>query len=249
MSAHRRRAIFRSRFGGSAARPESGAPPQLELGFDRRNVAAARDRRSAAHVEHVAAVERYNREDCVSAEKLRDWLETLRAAAERTHGSTLPRPPLLTGEASEQIAATAEETQLVMQALLAGVPVDPAERDEEQHARWLMAHLLEWHRREDKAAWWEFFRLRDLPPEDYEDERSALAGLELVGTVGGTARVPINRYSFPPQDHDIRKKDEVLRPARRRRRSARSSPSTSAAIRSTFNRRATARTSGRSESS
>ncbi len=163
-------------------------------------------------VAHVTAVELYNREDCVSAEKLRDWLERLRSGAERARDIELPRPPLKSGEANERIAATAEETQRVMLELIAGVPVDAAERSPEQHARWLMAHLLEWHRREDKAAWWEYYRLRDLAVEDYEEERSALAGLAFVGTVGGTARVPVNRYSFPPQDHDIRRKDEACLP-------------------------------------
>ena len=163
-------------------------------------------------VAHVAAVELYNREDCVSAEKLRGWLERLRTGAERAHDIELPRPQLKSGEANERIAATAEETQRVLQELIAGVPVDEAERSPEQHARWLMAHLLEWHRREDKAAWWEYYRLRDLPLEDYEEERSALAGLTFVGTVGGTARVPVNRYSFPAQDHDIRRRDEACVP-------------------------------------
>jgi len=161
---------------------------------------------------HVTAVELYNREDCDSAEQLRDWLETLRTATEREHAVDLPRPELKTGDANERIVATAEETQRVMLDLLAGVPIDTAERSEEQHARWLMAHLLEWHRREDKAAWWEFYRVRDLPLEEYEEERSALAGLTFVETIGGTARVPVNRYSFPPQDHDVRRKDEVCVP-------------------------------------
>jgi predicted RecB family nuclease len=161
---------------------------------------------------HVLAVELYNREDCVSAQMLRDWLERLRAQAARAHAVELPRPELKTGEAPERIAATAEETERVMLTLIDGVPVDAAQRSEDQHARWLMAHLLEWHRREDKAAWWEFYRLRDLPVEDYEEERSALAGLAFVGTVGGTARVPVNRYSFQPQDHDIRRRDEACLP-------------------------------------
>ena len=80
-----------------------------------------------------------------------------------------------------------------MNDLLAGVPVDPEQRTKEQQARWLMAHLLEWHRREDKAAWWEYFRLRDLPLEDYETERSALAGLTFAETYGGTHTRPVHR--------------------------------------------------------
>jgi uncharacterized protein len=99
-----------------------------------------------------------------------------------------------------------------MEALLRDVPIDAAERNEEQQARWLMAQLLEWHRREEKAAWWEFFRLLDLPLDDYEDERSALAGLELKETVGGTPRKPVHRYEFPPQEHDVRRGDEVCVP-------------------------------------
>jgi uncharacterized protein len=164
-------------------------------------------------VEHVAAVEHYNREDCVSAEQLRDWLERLRARAQAEHGSALERPPLKSGDANEQIEGTAEETQRMMAQLLEGVPVDPDERSAEQQALWLMAHLLQWHRREDKAAWWEYYRLKDLPLEDYEEERSALTGLTYLETAdGGTAKRPIHRYSFPAQDHDIRKGDEVCIP-------------------------------------
>lgn len=168
-------------------------------------------RNVATFAPHVEAVERYNREDCVSAEKLKDWLETLRAGVE-ARGIHLPRPELKSGDASEQIEETADETRRVMDRLLAGVSPDVDERSEEEQARWLLAHLLEWHRREDKAAWWEYFRLRDLPLDEYFDERSALAELTFVETVGGTLRRPIHRYAFPAQDHDIRRGDEVCIP-------------------------------------
>lgn len=160
---------------------------------------------------HLEAVERYNREDCVSAEKLRDWLETLRAEV-GGRGVELPRPALKDGEASEQVDETAEETREVMNRLLDGVSPDVEERTAEEQARWLLAHLLEWHRREEKAAWWEYFRLRDLPLDEYADERSALAGLAFLDTVGGTAKRPIHRYAFPAQDHDIRRGDEICVP-------------------------------------
>jgi uncharacterized protein len=116
------------------------------------------------------------------------------------------------GDASDDIEETAGETRAVMERLLAGISPEVEERSEEEQARWLLAHLLEWHRREDKAAWWEYFRLRDLPLDEYFDERSALAGLAFEHTVGGTAKRPIHRYDFPPQDHDIRRGDEVCIP-------------------------------------
>ncbi|HEX7061054.1 MAG TPA: TM0106 family RecB-like putative nuclease [Woeseiaceae bacterium] len=160
---------------------------------------------------HVAAVERYNREDCLSAARLRDWLESLRKEVE-VAGAALPRPELKDGSASDELEERASETREVMEALLAGLPANPEERDEEQQARWLLAHLLEWHRREEKAGWWEYFRLRELPLDEYFDERSALAGLEFAGTFGGTPKRPIQRYAFPGQDHDIRRGDEVCIP-------------------------------------
>jgi uncharacterized protein len=190
---------------GFSAAAAAQAKPQLELGLD----SATGPSRFA---EHVAIVERYNRDDCVSAAALRGWLEELRADAERDAGNELPRPELNSGEASEQVAEAAEETQRVMAALLHDVPVDAAERNELEQARWLMAQLLEWHRREEKAAWWEYFRLLELPLEDYEDERSALAGLSFMATVGGTPRKPVHRYEFPPQEHDVRRGDEVCAP-------------------------------------
>src|SRR5208337_2660018 len=85
-----------------------------------------------------------------------------------------------------------------------GVPPDVLERTAEEHARWLLAHSLDWHRREQKALWWEFFRLSDLGAEDLLDERAALSGLSFVGVNGGTARAPIHRYSFPPQETEFR---------------------------------------------
>jgi uncharacterized protein len=197
---------------GGAAVAASRSRTQLELGFDDAVASTNASETKSEFAAHVAAVERYNREDCTSAAALRNWLETLRADAERATGEELDRPSLKSGEANEQIAATASETQHVMLELLADIPVDPAERTPEQDGRWLTAHLLEWHRREEKAAWWEYYRLRELPLEDYEDERSALSGLTFVSTVGGTARRPLNRYAFPPQDHDIRKRDEVCVP-------------------------------------
>jgi uncharacterized protein len=190
---------------GVGGAPPAKVGPQLKLGFDA-------DPATGKFAEHLAIVERYNRDDCVSAAALRDWLEELRAAAERAAGVELPRPERKSGEASDQVAEAAEETQRVMAALLLDVPVDAAERNEEQQARWLMAQLLEWHRREEKAAWWEYFRLLELPLEDYEDERSALAGLNFLKTVGGTARKPIHRYEFPPQEHDVRRGDDVCVP-------------------------------------
>lgn len=67
-----------------------------------------------------------------------------------------------------------------------------------------MAHVLDFHRREDKANWWEYFRLEALSTEDLVDERAGISGLTFAGAAGGTAKAPIHRYHFPPQETEIR---------------------------------------------
>jgi uncharacterized protein len=64
--------------------------------------------------------------------------------------------------------------------------------------------LLDFHRREDKASWWEYFRLEALPAEELRDEKAGLADLEFVKRVGGSDACPIHRYRFGSQDSDIR---------------------------------------------
>jgi uncharacterized protein len=91
------------------------------------------------------------------------------------------------------------------------VPVDPAQRSAEQRALWLLANILDWHRREEKAPWWEYFRLRELPDESLLDETAALAGLEFVERVS-RARSTVDRYKFPSQETAIREENELELP-------------------------------------
>ena len=158
-----------------------------------------------------AAVEGYNRDDCESALRLREWLEQLRTEVERK-GTAVPRPKAEDPSPSEAIDERAGRVKAMIEALTADVPVDGAARTEEQQSRWLLAYLLDWHRRELKAPWWEFFRLRDLDESELFDERAAIAGLRFVKRIGGTARNPIDRYAYPPQDTDVDDGDEVHLP-------------------------------------
>lgn len=158
-----------------------------------------------------AAVKGYNRDDCLSALRLRDWLERLRASAE-SGGTPVPRPAPKDGAAPEKLDERARRVLALMAALTADVPSDRRERNEDQQARWLLAHLLDWHRRESKAPWWEFFRLRDLSEDELLDEKAAISGLGFFARVGGTTKSPIDRYEYPRQDTDVRDSDTLHLP-------------------------------------
>jgi predicted RecB family nuclease len=155
-----------------------------------------------------AAVEGYNHDDCLSALRLREWLEDLRASVEAS-GTPVPRPTPKDGVAPEKVDERARRVYERVVKLIADVSPDRRERNQEEQARWLLAHLLDWHRREDKAPWWEFFRLRDLSGDELLDEKAAISGLRFAARIGGTARSPIDRYFYPRQDTDVREGDEL----------------------------------------
>ncbi|MEO8194059.1 MAG: TM0106 family RecB-like putative nuclease [Gemmatimonadales bacterium] len=162
------------------------------------------------------AVEGYNRDDCVSTLKLRDWLESLRTELEAT-GVVVPRPVFDEGDPSPELDERAQRVEALRSRLLAGVPELHADRTNEQQARWLVAYMLDFHRREDKAGWWEYYRLRDLPEEDLFDEPAALAGMTHVKCLGPVisaktgkpTKSVIDRYHYPVQEMEIDPGDEL----------------------------------------
>lgn len=174
----------------------------LKVGLELKDTASVSD-------ETKATVASYNTDDCRSTEALRDWLEEIRTAA-IADGKTIDRPELGATEASEDISEHEKRINALIEALIHDVPIDPDERSTEQHGRWILAHSLDWHRREEKAGWWEYFRLAALLPEELTDEKSGLAGLQHIDTVGSSKTgIPTDRYRFAPQDTDIRVGDDL----------------------------------------
>jgi predicted RecB family nuclease len=160
--------------------------------------------------ELLDTVRSYNRDDCLSALELRAWLEAVRSQAEEQSGWPVPRPTHPEINVSEKLEGQLARIRSVAEALTANLPV---ERTSEQEAQWVLAQLLEWHRREDKVAWWEYFRLNDMPAEELLDESAGIAGLQFDHRLETTKRgVVVDRYTFPPQDTDFRDRDDAYAP-------------------------------------
>jgi predicted RecB family nuclease len=162
--------------------------------------------------EILQTIQAYNRDDCFSALRLRDWLEVQRQELQRTKGQALPRPTPVSGQPSENLADHLSRVRLVKDRLLEGLPPDQTAWTNEECGRRILAQMLEWHRREEKSAWWEYFRLCDLSDAELLEDRTALGGLSYVGLVGQEKRSVIHRYSFPPQDHAIDRARDVHDP-------------------------------------
>ena len=97
-------------------------------------------------------------------------LEGLRADA-IAGGADVPRPEPGDGSPNEKITDWLLRIRPLMEKLTEGVPADSEDRTAEQQGRWILANILDFHRREEKAIWWEFFRLSDLTSDDLMDER------------------------------------------------------------------------------
>jgi len=160
----------------------------------------------------LETIEGYNRDDCLSAVHLREWLEHCRKGLETRTGEALPRPVLQSGEPGDKLSARLQKVHALMARLVAGLPLDEAHWTDENRARWLLAQLLEWHRREEKSAWWEYFRLRDLSDDELQEDNVALGGLVYRGVVERTKQSITYRYQFPPQDHAIDRASDVRDP-------------------------------------
>ncbi len=156
-------------------------------------------------------VEGYNEDDCRATERLRGWLEGLRAGLIES-GSDVPRPETKDASPSEEVTDHQQRVAALFDALTRDLPAEPKDRTAEQGARWLLAHALDWHRREEKVKWWEFFRMKDLSEEDLYDEKTAVAGLthrQRMPKMSPKERAPIDQYHYPSQECAIRAGDTL----------------------------------------
>ncbi len=136
----------------------------------------------------LEAIAHYNEEDCRSAAALHAWLLGVRPAG-------LPwRPaPVATTPGDDALAADAERAEVI--ARLTGR--SHAEGD----TWWLLAQLAEYHRREARPQWWEWFHHQSLDEPEMITHSRTLGGLEPVGAPVPDKRSLVYTLSFPPQDH------------------------------------------------
>jgi predicted RecB family nuclease len=165
--------------------------------------------RDDAILEEIRA---YNEEDCRSLVGLRGWLEKRRLDLESRLGAPLPRPPLTEGAASAGVAEGSAATEALTAALWEGIPVDPAARTDDQRATVLLASLLDWHRRDAKPSWWEYFARLNASDDELIEDASTLGGLVFAGEAGVVDKSRLYRFTFPPQETKLKVGDNVEDP-------------------------------------
>lgn len=161
-----------------------------------------------AYNEMIEAIRLYNQDDCISTQRLHIWLEELRSEL-INQGTDIPRPEPKLMEANEKITEHQDRIKPLVDALLEGIPVAQDERDSVQHAKFILTHMLDWYRREEKSLWWEHYRLLDLTSEELLEEKSAISFLAYTGKSFSEKRSTVYEYRFPFQEAGLKKDKPV----------------------------------------
>lgn len=145
----------------------------------------------------------YNRVDCSSTLKCRDWLAGMRARGAPWYAPAADAD----AEGGDDKRNEAERVVAEMAAaLLAGGHTG-------EDWRRLLVDLLEFHRRESKPGWWAVFSRQDLPHVELLEDAECLAGLEPHPEIGPRPekKSAIHTFTFPAQDFKLKVGDKPKR--------------------------------------
>ncbi len=148
-------------------------------------------------------IERYNEDDCRSTYLLREWILARRAEYAEAHEVSWfeqQREPVEETSSSEELVATllaGFEPPLSLRSLRAQPPAI--------RSRWLLAHLLDYDRREAKPAWWQLFDRCKNVDRLLEFDHESIGGMELRVEVAPerAKKSFIYTYSYPEQTHHL----------------------------------------------
>ncbi len=152
----------------------------------------------------------YNEIDCISTQKLRDWL----VEAVRPQGLVWPD---LDAEKRALGAGKVEEASEALDALRASIAPVAGELGEETAE--LIVDLNFFHEREDKPAWWAVFDRLSRDRDELFDDLECLAGLVASEDArGGSRGTYWRKYRFTPQETKLRTgKTACIKPSDRPR--------------------------------
>lgn len=141
-------------------------------------------------------IEAYNREDCISIVEMQRWLIALRPGDAAWKEPAKPREPG-DGRVEEDQKNDALCQQLV---------------DREMP---LLARLLDYHRREDRPAWWWYFARMEMDAQELIDDGECIGALEFAADapVVPEKRSKIVPYRYPGQEHKMDPGDKPIDPA------------------------------------
>jgi uncharacterized protein len=151
-------------------------------------------------------LEEYNAFDCKSTKQCRDWLLSLRPESVDWFD---PKRAADEEEAERERKRRESDARILglCTALVSGA------REEDLEWRQLVAHLLEYHRREARSEWWKYFDRRESTVEKLIDDGDCIGGLTVDLDIPPRAekRSTVWTLRFPEQDAKLGPGDQAVR--------------------------------------
>lgn len=167
-------------------------------------------------------IERYNRDDCLSTYRLREWLMERRSEAIAAFGLDLPHRE---EKAETEPGPDVEDLKRsdVERRLLDGI-LPPQSQGEyrlmprERQMRYLLGNLMAYHTREEKPAWWTYFDRCENVDRLIEFDRESIGGLKLCEEIAPYRSDSSSVYTltFPDQLYKLGEGDTAVNPRTRK---------------------------------
>jgi predicted RecB family nuclease len=154
-------------------------------------------------------IEQYNNDDCRSTFLLHRWLLERRTEYGKLQNHEVPwREPPAPPKIDEATPADDLAARLLHDLPEPRTAAELRNATESVRARWLFGHLLQYHRREGKPAWWKMFDRYDNADRLTEFDHEAIGDLHLCAEVApfkvsARDRNQVYTYTFPEQQYNL----------------------------------------------
>jgi uncharacterized protein len=156
----------------------------------------------------LQALADYNEDDVRSTYELREWLLSIRPTSAAQAGSSdTPDAPEPKKTTSTKAAEAAEKMEDYRRQLLNSLPPDRLEWTNEDRVRELLFHLLGFHRRAEKPAWWALFARKDASEDELLNDLETLGGLVQARPPLAGSGYAKHWYRFPEQETKLKTGD------------------------------------------
>lgn len=160
-------------------------------------------------------IEDYNFDDCKSTWALREWLVGMRPNQLPWFGQSQNSKPetkqiTQSSRSSEDRVAAQVQHEAYLAKLKMRLDSSPHTANLPDTYRQLLHHMIDFHRRAAKPAWWAIFERLDSEVEELFDDMEVIAGLEYQGRLieGRIPRESI--WKFPAQEFKCKVGDRVI---------------------------------------
>ena len=150
----------------------------------------------------LKSIRDYNEEDCLSTKLLCDWLRSVQQkekiryilGSESKNQETLSNDNVVNNRDTlkSQVAGLAQK-------LIESLEINSDLSEDKKTLTKLLAHLLEFHRREDKPMWWATFERQGMAAEQLIEDINCLGGLERTESLKQLIKQSyLYEYKFEP---------------------------------------------------